>query len=334
MNSIHIAKLLMKLREKYPVTPENNFGELQEIFRHDLFLKASESTKRELMLKSSNAKYASEIDYPWDNYFNIDISPYLNNKIVLDLGCFNGGRGVAWFERYKFDKLFGIDIDQAFIDSAIQFASIKGINAEYKVARGEWLPFEDATFDAILSFDVLEHVQNVQSTLNECWRVLKPNAKLFVVFPSYFHPLEHHLSLVTRTPFFHYFFSCETLISAYNKILEERGYDAYWYKRYSASPQSWERCNTINGITLKKFKNMIDKKDWKIILHSRKPIGSIGRNVSKKKWPLAISYIFYPFIFIPGIQEVMLHRITYILEKQQHCSTKKTPVNEANSGGV
>lgn len=316
MNSIQIAKSLMKLRETSPPPPDENFGELQEVFRHDFFLEASESKKRELMLESSNAKYVSELHYPWDNYFGIDISPYLNNKVVLDLGCFNGGRGAAWFERYNLDKLFGIDVDQVYIDAATQFASTKQINAEYKVAKGEQLPFEDETFDAVLSFDVFEHVENVQNTLNECWRVLKPNGKLFVVFPGYFHPIEHHLSLVTLTPCFHYFFSSETLISAYNKIIEERGHDAYWYKRCLSSPESWERCNTINGTTLRKFRNIIENRYWKTVLHSKKPIGSIGRNVSSKKWPLFMSYLFYPFMFIPGIQEIVLHRITYVLEKQ------------------
>jgi SAM-dependent methyltransferase len=318
MNAIKIAKLLMKLRERIPSSPDKTLGELQEIFCHNMFLKASESTKKELMLKSSNTKYVSELDYPWDNYFDRDISPYLNNKVILDLGCFNGGRGVAWFERYKLDKLFGIDVDQIYIDSATQFASTKGINAEYKLAKGEKLPFEDATFDAILSFDVFEHVQNIETTLKECWRVLKPNGKLFVVFPGYFHPIEHHLGLVTKTPFFHYFFSSETLIGAYSEILEERGQDAYWYKRSSPKPETWERCNTINGTTLKKFKNIIENKDWKITFHSRKPIGSIGRNVSKKKWLLVMSYLFYPLTFIPGIQEILLHRITYVLEKQNN----------------
>ena len=315
MNSINIAKTLMKLKVRIPSSLDTTFGERREIFRHDSFLKASESRKKELMQKSSQAKYDSELSYPWDNYFGVDISPYLIDKIILDLGCFNGGRSAAWFERYKVNKLYGIDIKQIFIDSAIQFAAFKGINAEYKVAKGERLPFRDATFDAVLSFDVFEHVQNVQRTLNECWRVLKPNGKLFVVFPGYFHPIEHHLGLVTRTPFFHYFFSSETLISAYSEIIEERGENAYWYKRYSTKPESWERCNSINGTTLNQFRKIIKSRKWKVILQSRKAIGSIGRNISKKKWPLIMSYLFFPLTFVPGIQEIMLHRITYVLEK-------------------
>lgn len=317
MNSTRLAKFLMKLRETFPISPESAVGELQEIFRHDLFLKGSESKRKQIMLESSTAKYRGEIDYPWDAYFGTDLSQYLDKKVVLDLGCFSGGRGAAWFERYNLDKIVGIDIDQVYIDAANQFASKKDINADYQVARGEHLPVEDSTFDAILSFDVFEHVQNVGNALDECWRVLKPKGKLFVVFPSYFQPIEHHLTLVTKLPFIHYFFSGETLINAYNEILEERGHDSYWYKRTSERLESWEKSNTINGTTFAKFTDLIKEGRWKIVLCSRKPIGSIGRNVSKKKWPLAVSYLFYPFTYIPGLQEIFLHRITFVLEKEQ-----------------
>ncbi len=315
----------MKLREEFPNSPDDAdaeeslkiaVGELQEIFQHDYFLKANETKKKEIMLHSSTSKYESELDYPWDAYFGTDLSPYLKEKVILDLGCFNGGRGAAWFERYNLKQIFGIDVDQVYIDAATSFASIKQINAKYDVARGERLPYEDEMFDAVLSFDVFEHVQNVPNTLNECWRVLKPNGKLFVVFPSYFQPVEHHLTLVTSTPFFHYFFSGETLINAYNEILEERGQDAYWYARGSLKPEIWERCNTINGTTLRRFKGFIDNGKWKTILYGRKPIGSIGRNVSKKKWPLPFSYLFYPLTFVPGIQEIFLHRVVFVLEKE------------------
>lgn len=267
------------------------------------------------MFKSSKAKYESEIEYSWDHYFGLKLFTLLEHKLVLDLGCFTGGRSSAWFERYNLNKLFGIDVDQVFIDSATQFANFKKINAEFKVAKGEDLPFTDGKFDAVLSFDVFEHVQNIWKTLDECWRVLRPNGKLFVVFPGYFHPFEHHLSFATRMPFFHYFFNSRTLINAYCAVLDERGHDAYWYKRDSSKPESWERSNTINGTTLKQFKKLIKNKDWKIVMQGNKPIGSVGRNMAKKPLVLLASKSFYPLIFIPGIQEIFLHRITFILEK-------------------
>jgi SAM-dependent methyltransferase len=42
------------------------------------------------------------------------------------------------------------------------------------------LPFEDASFDTVLSCGVLEHVQDPDSSLDEIRRVLKPNGTFYV----------------------------------------------------------------------------------------------------------------------------------------------------------
>lgn len=315
MNTIQIAKFFMKLLETHPVSPNDEIGGLQEVFQHKVFLDASETEKNEIMLKSSRYKYENELSYPWDNYFGLDLSPLLKNKVVLDLGCFSGGRSAAWYEKYGIDSIFGIDVDQIYIDAATQFANTKNINATFKLATGEKLPFENDKFDAILSFDVFEHVQSIPKTIDECRRVLKPGGKLFVVFPSWYHPIEHHLSLVTKTPFFHCLFSSETLIKAYCEIIEERGENAYWYKRDSPIPRSWERGNTINGTTFSRFNDLIRNDKWKVELHSRKPIGSIGRNITKKMVPRIISRFLSPLTLVPGLREIFLHRITFVLEK-------------------
>lgn len=316
MGSVQIARFLMKKGDAVPTSPEDEVGELQEIFRHAIFLNGSETEQKAIMLKSSQSSYKSELEYPWDHYFGVDLSPFLRGKVALDLGCFTGGRGVAWFERYKLDHLIGIDVKQTYIDAATQFAAMKKIQADFAVAKGEALPFEDETIDAILSYNVFEHVQDVQRTLDECYRVLKTGGRLFVVFPSYFHPTAGpHLSLVTKLPCIHYFFSSETLIKAYCEILEERGSDAHWYKRHSPHLESWERGNRINGTTLAQFRKFLRKNNWEIALHSRKPIGSIGRKISKKRVLPVISRLFYPLTLVAGLQELFLHRITYILEK-------------------
>lgn len=315
MDTTRIAKFVMKKWQTFPTSPEEEVGTLNEVFRHAIFLNGSEAERKTIMLKSSESKYMDELEYPWDNYFGVDLSPFLQGKIVLDLGCFTGGRSVAWAERYKLSCLIGVDVTQTYIDAATQFATMKKIKANFQVAKGESLPFEDQTIDAILSFDVLEHVQDVQRTLDECYRVLKIGGRLFVVFPSYFHPLEHHLSLVTRLPGIHYIFSGKTLVKAYYGILEERGADAYWYKRHRPDLECWEKGKSINGTTLARFRKFLRNNNWKIVLHSRKPIGSIGRSVSNRRVLRQMSRLFYPLTFIPSLREVFLHRITYILEK-------------------
>jgi ubiquinone/menaquinone biosynthesis C-methylase UbiE len=316
MMSVQVAKSLMKKWEAFPPPPGENAGEFQEVFRHAIFVNGTEAQRKAIMLASSESKYRNELTYPWDHYFGTtDLAPLLRGKAVLDLGCFTGGRGAAWFERYQLGFLTGIDVKQEFIDAATQFARLKKIAAEYRVAQGERLPFEDNTLDAILSYDVFEHVQNVRHTLGECHRVLKKGGRLFVVFPGYFHPTEHHLALATKLPCIHYFFSGETLVRAYNEILEERGEGAYWYKRQSPQMEPWERGNTINGTTLAQFRRFIRERDWNVVLHARKPIGSIGRNASQMRALALLSRPFGVAANIPGLSEMFLHRITYILQK-------------------
>jgi len=314
--SVQLAKRMMRLHEVFPLPPTGeHVGELQEIFDHPRFTHGSGDERRAMMEASALAKYRSEMEYPWDNYFGMDLRPWLKGKRALDLGCFTGGRGVAWAERYGLAQLLGVDVAEPYIAAAKEFAASRRVPAQFQLARGELLPFDDASVDAVLSFDVMEHVQDVPRTLAECRRVLRPGGQLFVVFPSYYQPNEHHLSMVTRCPGVQYVFSGRTLLKAYCEILDERGKSADWYRRGSVDLQPWERGNAINGTTLAQFRRYVRGTDWITLHRIRKPIGSIGRSASKSKLLKGISVLCYPFAWIPGLEEIFLHRISYILQK-------------------
>jgi hypothetical protein len=137
------------------------------------------------------------------------------------------------------------------------------------------------------------------------------------VFPSYWQPIEHHLSLVTRAPGLQYIFSGSTLVAAYNKILAARGDQASWYRRSHADLQEWERCNTINGLTLREFRRIIRSVGFKTIKQSRPPIGSIGRTVVEKPspWHGLLATLGSVMVHIPVLEEVFLHRNVFILER-------------------
>jgi SAM-dependent methyltransferase len=315
MMKVQLAKQLMQLREVFPSPTGEQVDELQEIFNHPLFTQGSEEKRRAIMHNSSLAKYQSEMQYPWDHYFGMSLTPWLKGKRALDLGCFTGGRGVAWAERYGLAHLMGVDVAEPFIAAAREFADSRNAPAEFRLAKAEVLPFENASVDAILSFDVFEHVQDVPQALAECQRILRPGGQLFVVFPSYYQPVEHHLSMVTRCPGLQYLFSGRTLLKAYCEILNERGSSADWYRRRSIDLEPWERGNTINGTTLAQFRRYIRGGHWLTLRHIRKPIGSIGRNASKSLLLRGISLLCHPFALLPGFEEIFLHRISFILQK-------------------
>ena len=106
------------------------------------------------------------------------------------------------------------------------------------------------------------------------------------------------------------------LVKAYCEILDERGENAYWYKRESPTLEPWEKGHTINGTTFSQFRKIIIKQGWRVDRQVHKPIGSIGRNVERSKGARLLSTLFYPLTFIPGLQELFLHRNTFILTKE------------------
>ncbi|MGH8567675.1 MAG: hypothetical protein ACREXU_06575, partial [Gammaproteobacteria bacterium] len=89
----------------------------------------------------------------------------------------------------------------------------------------------------------------------------------------------------------------------------------YGINRRPRELEPWERCYTINGLTLSRFENYLHQDGWKVLLHPRIPFGQIGRNASRKPWIKVLANLFYPLTFVPGLREVFLHRVIFILQK-------------------
>ncbi len=59
-------------------------------------------------------------------------------------------------------------------------------------AAGELLPFPSGTFDFILSHEVIEHVQNDRTAVQEMVRVLRPQGRIALFCPNRGYPFETH----------------------------------------------------------------------------------------------------------------------------------------------
>jgi ubiquinone/menaquinone biosynthesis C-methylase UbiE len=307
-----IIKRMMKAFERIPRADDYH---LNEIFRHESFTKANEQERENIMLKSSEWAYRDESqNHRFESYFNFNFPDSLKDKKALDLGCFTGGRAAAWAERWRLHKIYGIDTEDVFIDAARNFARRKGVNAEFVRSRGEKLPFSDGMFDAVLSYDVFEHVQDLKQVLLECYRVLKARGRLFLVFPSFYGLADHHLGLVTIAPFIHILFNKNDIITAYNEIIDERGEDGKWYRRRRRELEPWEKGNTINGTTAAGFARLVKGMKWRIAAKNDIPIlGGMSR-----RYPLLrpLHYAISPLARLPLLKECLSTRIIYILEKR------------------
>ena len=91
---------------------------------------------------------------------------------VLDLGCAGGFMAEALALRGA--NVTGIDPAEDAIDAARAHARESGLRIGYDVGVGEALPYESASFDAVVCVDVLEHVADLAKVLSEVVRTLRP----------------------------------------------------------------------------------------------------------------------------------------------------------------
>jgi SAM-dependent methyltransferase len=59
-------------------------------------------------------------------------------------------------------------------------------------AAGEYLPFQEDSFDLILSHEVIEHVHDDQAAITEMVRALRPGGRLILFCPNRGYPFETH----------------------------------------------------------------------------------------------------------------------------------------------
>ncbi len=91
---------------------------------------------------------------------------------VLELGC-GSGRDLASWGVPASDEVTGLDID----DSRLVIAKVQFPNRTYLKGAGECLPFDDESFDRVVSTLALPYM-NIQKTLAEIHRILVPGGGL------------------------------------------------------------------------------------------------------------------------------------------------------------
>ena len=159
----------------FPAYPDPKNPHLCEIFRTNEYNHGTEIYQKSIRYSSAlenyNWEYKSKISW-MEKYFFPRITPkVLENKILLDLGSFTGGRITAWTKKYKLSKGLGIDIDPIYKLASEEFAkSLNTKNIFFELGVGEDLPYASESIDFIISTDVFEHVQNLEMVLNKCFK--------------------------------------------------------------------------------------------------------------------------------------------------------------------
>ncbi len=118
------------------------------------------------------------------------------DTLILDFGCGKGG--IVYHLRKQGFKAFGVDIVKDYENVQKRCEEEGLVEADEDAFRlidmsNYKIPFDDNTFDVIISDQVFEHVQNYPEALAEIKRVLKPGGSSLHIIPSRYRLIEGHL---------------------------------------------------------------------------------------------------------------------------------------------
>ncbi len=99
---------------------------------------------------------------------------------VLDLG-FGEGYGTSLLAE-SCREIVGVDVADQVVEYAVKRYTKD--NCHFLKYGGRTLPFENNTFDVVVSFQVIEHIDDDQAFVGEIHRVLKPGGRLILTTPN------------------------------------------------------------------------------------------------------------------------------------------------------
>ena len=114
----------------------------------------------------------------WHRY--LFAARHVAGRDVLDAAC-GEGYGAAWLARHA-KSVTGLDVDAPTIAAARAKYLAPGLRFETGSVAA--MPFADASFDCVVSFETLEHLAEQQAMLAELRRVLRPDGVLIISTPN------------------------------------------------------------------------------------------------------------------------------------------------------
>jgi len=122
-------------------------------------------------------KFQGELLVRYLKHFSIE----LQGKLLLDLGCGQGGFLVAFKEAGA--RITGLDLN---VTTMFEDGLPKvGADALH-------VPFESSCYDVVVCTNLIEHLPEPELLLEEALRVLKPGGMLYLSFPPFYSPNGGH----------------------------------------------------------------------------------------------------------------------------------------------
>jgi 2-polyprenyl-3-methyl-5-hydroxy-6-metoxy-1,4-benzoquinol methylase len=264
-------------------------------------------------------RFRSEYDYALFEYFrSAKVISFLEQVGVkfggrlLDAGCGGGGMALSFAE--EVDEVVAIDLAARFDDAGFRLAAERGVrNLSFARADGQALPFEDASFDIVLSHAVIEHVADAQRYLLELARVVKPGGVIYLSTAPYLSftgahlprlriPVPLHLLLGRRASFATFNFLARHLPWTLQEPEHENSFIKLAREGHTKSDDLLEK------VQVPRLRDQIGGAKLAIVTEVLRPTGTFRRLPAPVLgWLLGT----------PVVQDIIIGDIEYVLRRRQ-----------------
>lgn len=111
----------------------------------------------------------------------------VRDRLILDAGCGTGPYGLELAR--EGNKVIGVDISRDLVAVSKQWADREKLTFLPMEGNIEHLPLADGSVDICFCGFILHHLPDIQKTMNEFYRVLKPGGMVALLEPNGSNPL-------------------------------------------------------------------------------------------------------------------------------------------------
>jgi len=161
---------------------------------------------------------------------------------ILEIGCGDGAL-LGLLHRRLGLAVDGVDTNEQGLDFAREMFVKHKLNGNFKYVESYDTGYGSDCFDLVVCSDVIEHVEDPQTMLQEIHRVLKPGGRLIISTPIRFSELPIDPMHVQEWFCSEFSYMCGKVFGAPDAVVNS--HPIIWYELISASNKWINRCARI-----------------------------------------------------------------------------------------